>query len=731
MINAMTCVGFQTQKWNKNKCSRSLQEMTSFPRFPDDERGLLLSYALPKVRLCVFVSHRWVRSAQGHPDDEGNSKFSLLLKGVEWLCKAMAPTLPLENVFLWVDYCCINQDSAPASELDNLPGIVHECDVLFTPLTGESKGKVGRNPDLFMDYHNAVWRPLGDNQDGSSYVERGWCRVEMFLGSTQDLRPGAAGELKSYLKLALLAAISQDRRAHFLYSQKERDGNMPPLVLPPLQNSYFHKYNPAKGKLTKEEDRQVIQRLVDNLIPRVRVVQEGYEGQRNAAGQAHGFGKYMYHSGVVYEGEYQADLMHGKGKYIHANGDVYEGEYQAGKMHGKGKFSYADGNVYEGEYQAGLRHGKGKFSYVDGNVYEGEYQAGLKHGKGKFSNPDGAVYEGGFQAGLRHGKGKYRYPDGDVYEGEYQDDKRHGKGKFSYADGVHEGEYQAGKRHGKGKFSYVDGGVYEGEYKADLRHGTGKYTFPSGDVYEGEFQDDKRHGKGKCSYADVGVYEGEFQAGLRHGKGKLSYDDGNVYEGDFQADKMHGKGKYTFHNGTVYEGDFQAGLRHGKGKFSYDGNVYEGDFQADKIHGKGTLTNANGKLLYDGMWADGIQVGYIGATEAGVSAQLAPSSGNRISEGGLVCEHTGGNGAAYCLNAITEGTSCRSRQFPLACSPVAPLPRTDAVMGLWQEWEMGFEVAGEKSGMVVKGLPDTVYPAIDMREKGLKVKLGEIEPMMD
>eukprot|EP00808_Paulinella_micropora_P005675 g72622.t1 len=40
----------------------ALQQMTGFPRFPDDEQGLFTTDALPKLRLCVFVSHRWARS---------------------------------------------------------------------------------------------------------------------------------------------------------------------------------------------------------------------------------------------------------------------------------------------------------------------------------------------------------------------------------------------------------------------------------------------------------------------------------------------------------------------------------------------------------------------------------------------------------------------------------------------------------------------------------------------
>eukprot|EP00808_Paulinella_micropora_P014116 g6445.t1 len=161
------------------RCFTALQKMAGFPRYPDDERGLLTNDALPKLRLCVFVSHRWTRSARGHPDHEDNSKFRLLLEGVERLCKRMAPTLPLENS--------------------------HECDLLFTPLPGESDGISDgieeKNTDTIADYYNAAWRPLGDTWDGilhrASLVPSG-----DVLGHHTKLRLGATGELKPHLKLA-------------------------------------------------------------------------------------------------------------------------------------------------------------------------------------------------------------------------------------------------------------------------------------------------------------------------------------------------------------------------------------------------------------------------------------------------------------------------------------------------------------------------------------------------
>ena len=56
-----------------------------------------------------------------------------------------------------------------------------------------------------------------------------------------------------------------------------------------------------------------------------RVV-EGYDGERNAAGQRHGRGVYRYADGDVYEGDYKDNKKHGRGVFRYTSGDVYEGD---------------------------------------------------------------------------------------------------------------------------------------------------------------------------------------------------------------------------------------------------------------------------------------------------------------------------------------------------------------------------------------------------------------------
>ena len=139
-----------------------------------------------------------------------------------------------------------------------------------------------------------------------------------------------------------------------------------------------------------------------NLLAReARSLAGEYVGERNAAGQCEGHGKYVFADGAVYEGEFKAGKAEGRGKHRMANGDVYEGELKAGKREGRGIYRWANGNVYEGEYNAGKKEGRGIFRWADGDVYEGEWKADKMEGRGIYRYASGAVYEGEWKAGKR------------------------------------------------------------------------------------------------------------------------------------------------------------------------------------------------------------------------------------------------------------------------------------------------------------------------------------------
>ena len=56
----------------------------------------------------------------------------------------------------------------------------------------------------------------------------------------------------------------------------------------------------------------------------------------------------------MYEGQWE-DKEHGYGKFVFPNGAVYEGEFVKGKKEGKAKYSDPSGAIYEGSFVAGKR----------------------------------------------------------------------------------------------------------------------------------------------------------------------------------------------------------------------------------------------------------------------------------------------------------------------------------------------------------------------------------------
>jgi hypothetical protein len=478
-----------------------------FPRFPDDAHCTM---SLSKLTvdeydrsLMIFVSHCWLRGWSGaegwngrpHPDTADGQKYKLCVDGIDKIMKTMASGM--QNCYLWLDFGCIDQDGDPAGELKMLDKIISVCDCLFTPIFDKDHEQwklPSAVSNMYDDYLSSAW-----NGQQFSYLNRGWCRIEMFYAVNVPLFEDSSSRYAKFTA-GLAYHRSQGRRPHLLYGNKEVVDRRNPIELPPLQNSYYNKYNPVEGFVSVEKDKETISRLIKELEPFMKKAKAGYEGEYKD-GKRHGKGNYTNVSGDVYEGEWKDDKYHGKGKYTYATGDSYEGEFEDGKEHGKGKLTYAGGDVYEGEWKGDRKHGKGTFTYASGEVYEGEWKDDKYHGKGQYTSASGEVYEGEWKDGKQHGKGKYTCASGDSYEGYWKDDKYHGKGKYTYASGeVYEGDWKDDKCHGKGTFTYASGEVYEGDWKDDKYHGKGKLTRASGEVYEGEFKDGKKYGERNCVF---------------------------------------------------------------------------------------------------------------------------------------------------------------------------------------------------------------------------------------
>ena len=201
------------------------------------------------------------------------------------------------------DYCCIDQDGAPASELDNLGNLMEACDLMLTPVVDVEHQKwaypEGSVSNWFDQYLAPGWK---------EYWSRGWCRVEAMLAAVKPVAAGRAELFRGAMRVHLLGG----HRPHVLFGTKELERNAPVIFLPPLLHSMFEQFAPDKGALTKEDDRVAVQRLT-------------VEARKDVVELV-----------VGWVGEYRGEGV-GRGKYVHADGAVLEGEFKDGELHGHGK----------------------------------------------------------------------------------------------------------------------------------------------------------------------------------------------------------------------------------------------------------------------------------------------------------------------------------------------------------------------------------------------------------
>ena len=344
----------------------ALRKLGRFPRSPEDKH---LQTKLDDIdrnkSVFIFVSHCWLRGWSGaadwdgrpHPDTKNQDKLKLIIEAADKIMKAMAKEGM--KCYLWLDFGCIDQDASACLELKMLDKIIGACDVILTPIFDSDTEFIWWK-DIQKKGISSWYKQYGSpgwNQGDHAYLNRSWCRVEMYFAANVPLNPSDAIRVLKF-KAALLSSIQAGHRPHILYGSCEQKTNRPVIVLPPLSNSYFDEFNPIEGKLTKESDRENVRQLVEELLPYMTRIQAGYEGEMKDGKQ------------------------HGRGTKRYANGAVYEGEFKDGKKHGRGTERYATGNVYEGEFKDDQKHGRGTYRYASGNVYEGDWKDGKKHGRG-------------------------------------------------------------------------------------------------------------------------------------------------------------------------------------------------------------------------------------------------------------------------------------------------------------------------------------------------------------
>ncbi len=468
------------------------KRLGQMPRCPD-KKWMLVNYedTVRDESLYIFMSHCWLRGwsdapdydGRPHPDTIKHDKYKLMVAAVQSIMKLTTMT----KCYIWLDFGCIDQDAAECAELKVLDKIMGICDIVLTNVY-DAQEWVMPNPisNIFEEYKSPAW-----NGNDHAYLSRGWCRVEMLYAANIPLENNSSARIEKF-KEGLYTSIQGGLRPHLLYGTREHKlVGRNPIHLPPIQNYWFDDFSPVKGKLTKESDRVHIQRLVDEITPRMKRISIGYEGQSDAVGQSHVTGVNRYANGDVYEGQFMNNQKNGRGLYRYANGDVYEGEYKDDVKNGCGVFRDADGSVYEGEFKDDTKNGRGVYRHASGNVYEGEFRNGQKNGLGVYRYADGGVYEGGLKNDKKHGKGVYRWADGSMYDGEFSEGNKHGQGTFHSPNGtIYEGEWLRGQLHGKGVARYDDGSVYEGQWQGGKYNGYGVLTGGDGVViFSGEWTD--------------------------------------------------------------------------------------------------------------------------------------------------------------------------------------------------------------------------------------------------
>ncbi|XP_072253374.1 alsin-like isoform X2 [Leuresthes tenuis] len=210
------------------------------------------------------------------------------------------------------------------------------------------------------------------------------------------------------------------------------------------------------------------------------------------AARVHGRGTMKWPDGRMYKGNFKNGLEDGYGECLMPNKilnkpDSYQGQWREGKIHGFGKYKYANGEVYEGCFCDGQRHGygmlsSGKLARTSSSVFIGHWVHDKKTGYGVHDDiTRGEKYMGQWLDDQRHGSAVVVTQYGAYYEGTFRENKMSGPGVLvSEDDTVFRGEFSDDWTiSGKGVLSLVNGdcvdGLFSGEWNTGLKV-VGTYT---------------------------------------------------------------------------------------------------------------------------------------------------------------------------------------------------------------------------------------------------------------
>ncbi|KAM7407669.1 hypothetical protein PAMA_003415 [Pampus argenteus] len=188
-------------------------------------------------------------------------------------------------------------------------------------------------------------------------------------------------------------------------------------------------------------------------------------------------GTMKWPDGRTYSGNFKNGLEDGYGECIMPNkllnkADSYQGRWREGKIHGFGKYKYASGEVYEGCFCDGQRHGYGMLS------------------SGKLARTSSSVFIGQWVHDRKTGYGVYDdITRGEKYMGLWLDDQRHGSAVVVTQHCVYyEGTFRENKMSGPGLLVAEDNTTLHGEFSDDWTvSGKGVLSLANGDSLEGLF----------------------------------------------------------------------------------------------------------------------------------------------------------------------------------------------------------------------------------------------------
>ncbi len=98
----------------------------------------------------------------------------------------------------------MDQDGNPAGELKQLDEIVRCSDCIFTPVHGVADLS-DVFYDIYMDYKLPAW-----NAAQFGYVNRGWCRVEMFYACNIFRMPLTRIVYESFVMVCIITPLKAE-----------------------------------------------------------------------------------------------------------------------------------------------------------------------------------------------------------------------------------------------------------------------------------------------------------------------------------------------------------------------------------------------------------------------------------------------------------------------------------------------------------------------------------------